>query len=261
MFDNLTVAKIIAYILVTFAFVMLVRYAIEKTNETFDVGEEVQKMCQPNLAPPCHYREVRGENVSTGDRACHYAWDAPALFGHQVTLNSRKQVEFCDSMETTDDSDLKGDSCNKTTLDSVWTSFTNLVHNSIDALSEKVGQKEPNETGLYREVLQTKRNVESAQEQLNQMEGPTEEAQQNLNQSSETCATTANRIQQIETHLRSQRQCDLDLKDEKQKNAVLEQSNALSTERISELERENQQLRDANQSTSNSTEMFTSQFV
>lgn len=202
MFKNYTVAKIVAYILVAFAIFMLILFAFEKkTKELFDVDVDVKKMCQPNLASPCHYREVRGENVSTGDQACHYAWNAPALFDNKVTLNNRDQLQFCDSVDTGIDGNLKTENCSET-LESVWSSFKKTINESNAKLSQQV-------TDNSASVDDSKRTLTSTTTAMNN-------ASDKLKDSTSIATNSTAIISDIEMELNRQKTCDTELLQTKQ---------------------------------------------
>ena len=216
MIENITVAKVVAYILVAFAIVMLLRLVFVNMKESFDVGTEVKKMCQPNLATPCHYREVRGENVSTGDQACHYAWSAPALFENKMTVNSRDQLQFCDSVNTRVDGDLKTEGCSET-LDSIWSSFKEATNQSNDNLSKQVEKNSE--------------NVEKSKETLRNTTDAMERARKQLKVSATVASNSSDTIARIENELKEQKQCEKKLiektKSLKQKEKELSHANVI----------------------------------
>ena len=138
---DLTFGKIVAYILVAYAIAMLVRAVwLSVRDEPFDsASSNAVPLCQHAVSFPCHYRQMRGEDVS-----CNYQWNAPAVFRKDIRLNgsntddAMKKLQFC-SVNNNDSENITASSCDNT-LSSVWTNYTTGLDDSNRELASQVSQ-------------------------------------------------------------------------------------------------------------------------
>ena len=134
---DLTLGKLLAYILVAYSIVMLVRAVWHEFNdEPFYIASVASTtpskptpLCQHNTSFPCHYKESRGENVQ-----CNYEWNAPAVFKKDVRLHgtttndAMKRLQFC-SVTDTGSENIMATSCDNT-MQSVWSNYTSGLNRS-----------------------------------------------------------------------------------------------------------------------------------
>lgn len=138
---DLTLGKVVAYILVAYAIAMLVRAVwLSLRDEPFDIASSSPvPLCQHATSFPCHYRQMRGEDVS-----CDYAWNAPAVFRKDIRLNgsnaddAMKKLQFC-TINNNDTENITASSCDNT-LSSVWMNYTTGLDDSNRELGSQVRQ-------------------------------------------------------------------------------------------------------------------------
>lgn len=204
LFSDITLSKIIAYILVAYAVCVLVRITWTAiADEPFDIapppeshtGSSPIELCQHNTTIPCHRREQRGEDVE-----CNYAWNAPAVFKEEVrvhgtdTRDAMRKLQFCTTVQTNDPRDIRAECNDSHTMDSVWNAFTSGLTRSNRALSGRVGRME-------REVRQNTKHVSDSQKAM-------EEARRTLNASAQQVSTSNDVLSSIDTRLQAQDTCD-----------------------------------------------------
>lgn len=201
---ELTLGKILAYILVAYAIVMLVRAVWQAFNdESFDIASvatpapsKPTPLCQHNTSFPCHYKEARGENVQ-----CNYEWNAPAVFKKDVRLHgttandAMKRLQFCKVTDTGSEN-IMASSCDNT-MQSVWHNYTAGLNRSEQALSAQVSTLQTN-------VEQSASDQRASQKAMNSARSAMNSASQTASQSNSTLTTIANQ-------LKAQKRCDVDL--------------------------------------------------
>lgn len=202
---DLTLGKILAYILVAYAIVMLVRAVWQAFNdEPFDIASadtttpsDPIPLCQSNTFFPCHYRESRGERVH-----CDYEWNAPAVFKKDVRLHganeshAMKNLRFCNVTDNGREN-IMASSCNNT-MHSVWHDYTSGLNRSEEALRDQVRTLNTNVDESASDQRASKSLMESARTAMNS-------ASDKASESNSTLTTIANQ-------LRAQNKCDVELR-------------------------------------------------
>ena len=202
---DLTIGKVIAYILVAYAIAVLVRIAWKAiTDEPFYTTPELQTepssiaLCQHNTTQPCHRRELRGE-----DTQCDYAWNAPAVFKDDVrihgtdTHDAMLKMRFCTKVQTKDPRDIRADCNDKDSLKSVWDAFTSGLNESKNSLSKRVGLVE-------KKVRENTDHVSRSQKAM-------KKARQAMNKSAQQASTSNTALSSIDSSLQAQDACDRNL--------------------------------------------------
>lgn len=200
---DLTLGKIIAYILVAYAVVVLVHIAWKAvTDEPFyntppdsQTGPSSTELCQHNTTMPCHRRELRGEDIH-----CSYAWNAPVVFKEDVRIqgtnprDAMRKMRFCTKVQTNDPRDIRADCSENNSLESVWKAFTSGLNESNRSLSGRVGLAE-------RKILKNTKHVSDSRRVM-------EKARQAMNASAQQASTSNNVLSSIDSRLQAQDSCD-----------------------------------------------------
>lgn len=199
---DLTIGKVIAYILVAYAIAVLVRIAWKGiTDEPFYTTPELQTdsssiaLCQHNTTQPCHRRELRGE-----DTQCDYAWNAPAVFKDDVrihgtnTQDAMRKMRFCTKVQTNDPRDIRADCNDKDSLESVWDAFTSGLNKSKNSLLKRVGLVE-------KKVRENTDHVSRSQKAM-------KKARQAMNLSAQQASTSNTTLSSIDSSLQAHDVCD-----------------------------------------------------
>jgi len=190
---DLTLGKIVAYILVAYAIAMLVRAVwLSLRDEPFDIASSSPvPLCQHATSLPCHYRQMRGEDVS-----CDYAWNAPAVFRKDIRLNgsnaddAMKKLQFC-TINSNDTENITASSCDNT-LSSVWTNYTTGLDDSNSELTSLVGQ-------LGKNVIDNNKNVVASQKAMRQARMAMNKTSRHTSNSNRTLSSINNRLGQQHT--------------------------------------------------------------